>query len=225
MTLPTIFGSSVWIHAAMAVRGDDGDYSLHQLADDVLAVMDRLRHSPRAFRGLVAWRHDRADSGCKVAAGRFESLTLCATFATHLGRCGQTGLTPCAPSGVAPLVDGTMERWFTPAFWGTAPRPSTAVATDDRRHLSQWLCRLCRRDPRYEPDRRPRADPTAHSAYRGGPGPLCHARSHAGSARPDSGCANMWKSPMRRISSPLEKPAEAAALIHGFLQRNMASSV
>lgn len=105
----------------------DGDYSLGQLADDVLAVMDRLDIRRAHFIGLSLGGMIGQVLGAR-SGGRFESLTLCATFADAPRQMWADRVDAVRATGVAPLVDGTIERWFTPAFCETAPKTIAAVA-------------------------------------------------------------------------------------------------
>lgn len=96
----------------------DGDYTLDLLADDVLAVMDRLDIRRAHFVGLSLGGMIGQVLGARSAA-RFDSLTLCATFAEAPRQMWADRVEAVRKSGIAPLVEGTLERWFTPAFRAT----------------------------------------------------------------------------------------------------------
>lgn len=93
----------------------NGDYTLNLLADDVLDVMDRLGIRRAHFVGLSLGGMIGQVLAARSPA-RFESVTLCATFAEAPRQMWADRVAAVRQSGVAPLVEGTLERWFTPAF-------------------------------------------------------------------------------------------------------------
>ena len=103
-----------------------GDYSLSLLADDVLALMDRLSVRKAHFIGLSLGGMVGQLLGAK-ASERLESLTLCATFAEAPRQLWADRVEAVRKGGVGPLVGGTLERWFTPDFRQTSPQVVEAV--------------------------------------------------------------------------------------------------
>lgn len=97
----------------------DGDYTMTALADDVAAALDFLGIAKVQFIGLsiggMIGQAFAINHGDKLV-----SAMLCDTMpATPEGADGAWGPRVDAVRGansVAPLADGTMERWFTPAF-------------------------------------------------------------------------------------------------------------
>jgi 3-oxoadipate enol-lactonase len=101
-----------------------GPYGIAMLGEDALALLDALGIEGVHFCGLskggmvgqwLASHH----------GGRLVSLTLCAT-AARLGAAElwNQRIEQSAREGMAALVDGVTERWFTAAFRAT-PRPET----------------------------------------------------------------------------------------------------
>lgn len=92
-----------------------GDYSLDLLVDDVLALLDNLNVPAVHFIGLSLG----GMIGQLLAArapGRLHSLTLCATFAQTSPDLWTQRIATVKASGLAPIVEPTLERWFTPYF-------------------------------------------------------------------------------------------------------------
>jgi 3-oxoadipate enol-lactonase len=96
-----------------------GDYTMDELADDCAAVIEALGLSGVHYMGLsiggmfghgLALRHGQ----------RLKSLLLCdtscATPPAPPGAWSQRYDTVRKANSVAPLADGTLERWFTPAM-------------------------------------------------------------------------------------------------------------
>ena len=104
----------------------EGDYTLDLLANDVLAVMDRLDIQQAHFVGLSLGGMLGQVLGARAGA-RFASLTLCATFAEAPRQMWADRVDAVRNAGVAPLVEGTLERWFTPAFRAGAPDAMESV--------------------------------------------------------------------------------------------------
>jgi len=99
----------------------EGDYSLELLADDVLGIMDKLAIRRAHFIGLSLGGMIGQVLGARSGA-RFESLTLCATFADAPRQLWADRVEAVRSTGVAPLVEGTIERWFTPEFQSCATK-------------------------------------------------------------------------------------------------------
>ena len=103
-----------------------GDYSLAMLADDVLAVMDQLGVRRAHFIGLSLGGMIGQVLGAR-SGSRFASLTLCATFATTPRQLWADRVEAVRAAGVAPLVEATLERWFTPQFRAQSPHVIDSV--------------------------------------------------------------------------------------------------
>jgi 3-oxoadipate enol-lactonase len=97
-----------------------GDYSLNSLADDVLAVMDKLNIERAHFVGLSLGGMIGQVLGAR-SGDRFDSLTLCATFSETDRMLWADRVDVVRASGVEHLVESTIERWFTPAFRESSP--------------------------------------------------------------------------------------------------------
>jgi 3-oxoadipate enol-lactonase len=103
-----------------------GPYTVAQLGSDVLRLLDALRVERARFCGLSMG----GATGLWLAAhaaDRFERFVICNTLpwlgppATMLERAAQV-----RRDGLAPLVDATMQRWFTEEF--TASEPQTVAS-------------------------------------------------------------------------------------------------
>jgi 3-oxoadipate enol-lactonase len=96
-----------------------GDYTMAQLASDIVAVIDALDLKEVHFVGLSIGGMIGQAFAIKHAS-RLTSLMLCDTMpATPLGAAALWAPRIKAvreANSVAPLADGTMERWFTDAF-------------------------------------------------------------------------------------------------------------
>lgn len=97
-----------------------GDYTLDLLADDVLALMDALGVRTGHFIGLSLGGLIGQVLGAR-AADRFASLILCATFGEAPPSLWADRIDAVRREGVSTLVEGTIERWFTPQFRTGAP--------------------------------------------------------------------------------------------------------
>ena len=201
----------------------EGDYSLELLADDVLAVMDRLNIRRAHFVGLSLGGMIGQVLGAR-SLGRFDSLTLCATFAEAPRQMWADRVEAVRKSGLAPMVDGTLERWFTPAFRTSQPAVmdnvrkmilgttvngyagcAAAIRDMDLTGIPEQirlptLVIAADQDPSAPPD----AMKTLHNRIPGARYAELHDAAHV---------------------FTLEKPAEAAALIVGFLREIQSASV
>jgi 3-oxoadipate enol-lactonase len=83
--------------------------------DDVLALLDKLGVPAVHFIGLSLGGMIGQLLGAR-APGRLRSLTLCATFAQTSPDLWAQRIATVKQSGLAPLVEPTLERWFTPYF-------------------------------------------------------------------------------------------------------------
>lgn len=201
----------------------DGDYTLQALADDVLDVMDRLHIRRAHFVGLSLGGMIGQILGAR-SPGRFESLTLCATFGTAVRQMWSDRVDSVRKSGIAPMVEGTLERWFTPAHRATHP--------DQMERTRQMIlgttvegyagCAAAIRDMNLSNVSEQIRLPTLLIAAGQDPSATPEAMKALHARIPD---AEYVEIPDAAHLFTLEKPAEATALIHGFLQRTMASSV
>ena len=93
-----------------------GDYTIDQLADDALGLMDALGIERAHFVGLSKGGMVGQALGARHG-GRFISLTLCST-ACHMAPkdLWDARVRTAREQGMGALVDAVVERWFTPAF-------------------------------------------------------------------------------------------------------------
>ncbi|HVJ41907.1 MAG TPA: 3-oxoadipate enol-lactonase [Dongiaceae bacterium] len=92
-----------------------GDYSLDLLVDDVLALLDTLKIPTVHFIGLSLGGMIGQLLGAR-APDRLRSLTLCATFAQTSPDLWKQRIATVKQHGLEPVVEPTLERWFTPYF-------------------------------------------------------------------------------------------------------------
>jgi 3-oxoadipate enol-lactonase / 4-carboxymuconolactone decarboxylase len=105
----------------------DGPYALSDLGEDVLALLDRLGLRSVSWVGLSLggmvgmWLAEHAPS-------RLERLVLCCTSAA-MGQATmwQERAAAARTDGMAPLADGTLERWLTEGFRKSQPETVTWV--------------------------------------------------------------------------------------------------
>lgn len=103
-----------------------GDYTLDLLADDVLRLLDLLGIERMNFVGLSLGGMIGQVLGAR-APDRVASLVLCATFASAPSDVWDERASMARSSGVAPMVEATLERWLTPAFRAAHPEATEAV--------------------------------------------------------------------------------------------------
>lgn len=213
----------------MDTRGHGGsaaseeDYTLDLLAKDVLAVMDRLHIARAHFVGLSLGGMIGQVLGAR-AADRFDSLTLCATFAEAPRQMWADRVDAVRAKGVAPMVEGTLERWFTPAFRASHPQ---VIAATSRMILNTSVagyagCAAAIRDMDLtgvpEQIRAPvlvlaaAADPSAPPAAM----QALHRRIPGARYAELADAAHVFT---------LEKPAETSALIRNFLHETQSARV
>lgn len=97
----------------------DGAYSLNMLADDLLGLLDSLGIQETHFVGLsmggmIGMTFALAHSG------RFRSLVLCDTSSRippEAAPVWEGRIKTASEQGMEPLVDPTLQRWFTEAFY------------------------------------------------------------------------------------------------------------
>jgi 3-oxoadipate enol-lactonase len=95
-----------------------GPYTLDMLADDVLALMKELRIQRARYVGLSIGGMIGQHLALKEP-GRFERMVLADTGHTQTPETlkqWEERIRIAQAQGMKPLVAGTMERWFTPAF-------------------------------------------------------------------------------------------------------------
>ena len=95
-----------------------GPYTLDMLADDVLALMKELRIQRARYVGLSIGGMIGQHLALKEP-GRFERMVLADTGHTQTPETlkqWEERIRIAQAQGMRPLVAGTMERWFTPAF-------------------------------------------------------------------------------------------------------------
>jgi 3-oxoadipate enol-lactonase len=96
----------------------EGAYTLELLAEDAVALLDALRIDTVHFVGLSIG--GMIGQGLALNHGdRLESLTLCDTSAIMPAEAQpilQERIATARANGMADQVEGTLERWFTPAY-------------------------------------------------------------------------------------------------------------
>lgn len=96
-------------------------YALADLGHDVLALLDALAIERAHFCGLSIGGLTGQWLAIHAPA-RIDHLVLCATAAKiGTAESWQQRIAQVAATGLAPLVAGTRERWFTPAFAAAHP--------------------------------------------------------------------------------------------------------
>ncbi len=98
-----------------------GPYTIEQLADDVLALLDQLGFDQVHFCGLSMGGMIGMSLAMRVPH-RLRKLVLCNT-APKIGspETWNTRIDTVRNSGMKAVVDGILERWFTPAFRASSP--------------------------------------------------------------------------------------------------------
>jgi 3-oxoadipate enol-lactonase len=92
-----------------------GGYSLDLLVDDVVALLDTLGVPAVHFIGLSLGGMIGQLLGAR-APHRLRSLTLCATFAQTSPDLWKQRIETVGRLGLEPIIEPTLERWFTPYF-------------------------------------------------------------------------------------------------------------
>ena len=102
-----------------------GDYTMEALADDVAGVLDALGIGPVHFVGLSIGGMIGQGFGIRHPQ-KAKSLMLCDTLPGALPGARETWaprISAVKQAGsLEPIADGTMERWFTPAFKPKQPK-------------------------------------------------------------------------------------------------------
>ena len=106
-----------------------GPYTVEQLGRELLALVDELEVERFSFCGLSLGGAVGMWLGANAPA-RVDRLVLAATSA-NFGPPERWAerIEQVRAGGMEPIADGTMSRWFTPAFAGTAPYRNQIAST------------------------------------------------------------------------------------------------
>ncbi|MDP6874109.1 MAG: 3-oxoadipate enol-lactonase [Alphaproteobacteria bacterium] len=107
----------------------EGAYSLDQLGDDALALMDGLEMHQVHWVGLSMGGMIGQNLALRQN-GRFKSLSLCDTSSQIPAEGRATWnerITAVTAGGMAPLAEPTMERWFTAPYMASKPSSVDAI--------------------------------------------------------------------------------------------------
>jgi 3-oxoadipate enol-lactonase len=104
-----------------------GPYTQEQLGGDILALMDAVEIPKAHFCGLSMGGQAGIWLGAN-APQRIDRLVLCDT-AAHIGNpeIWNGRIAAIRAGGMAAIVSGTMERWFTPGFVTQAPEVIASI--------------------------------------------------------------------------------------------------
>ena len=107
-------------HGASGVS--EGPYTISQLADDAVGLLDALKIEKAHFMGLSIGGMIGQQLGARYPE-RVLSLSLCNTASEMPPRSlWEERFEIARTQGIAGLVDGTIKRWFTAAFIERAPQ-------------------------------------------------------------------------------------------------------
>jgi 3-oxoadipate enol-lactonase len=107
----------------------DAPFSMDDLADDVVALLDRLEVERASFCGVSLGGMVSMALASKTPE-RVERLVLCCTSANMASpEIWAERIATVRERSTAAVVDATMERWFTEAFRGKDP-PEVALARE-----------------------------------------------------------------------------------------------
>jgi 3-oxoadipate enol-lactonase len=96
-------------------------YTIDLLADDALGLLDALKLDKARYCGLSIGGMIGQRLGAK-APGRFLQLALCNTgMSIGTPQLWQDRIAAVRQGGLGPMVDGVMQRWFTPASFKNKP--------------------------------------------------------------------------------------------------------
>jgi len=99
-----------------------GPYTLEQLADDVPAILDALGIAKAHLVGTSLGGMLAQQVGIRHG-GRLLSLTLANTAAQQgAPQAWEDRIATARQSGIAPLAEPTLQRWFTPAYLQAQPQ-------------------------------------------------------------------------------------------------------
>jgi len=103
-----------------------GAFSIEDLAGDAVALLDHLEIASVHFVGLSLGGMVGQAMGARHG-DRLKSLTLCATASSMDPSVWEGRIEQVRRDGVAPLAQGTLERWFTAPFRASHPETVAAV--------------------------------------------------------------------------------------------------
>ncbi len=106
-----------------------GEYTLEQLADDLKALLDQLKVKNAHYCGLSMGGMIGQTFALKYP-GVFKTLVLADTtsrFPPEAQPTWKQRIQTAEEKGMAPLVQPTLERWFTEAFRKSNPKPVEAI--------------------------------------------------------------------------------------------------
>lgn len=106
-----------------ASSAPSGEYTLDQLADDVIALWDRLGIAKSHFCGLSMGGMIGQTLALK-APDRLQSLVLCDTasgYPAEAQAMWADRIAAARASGLEAGIEGTIDRWFSPGFVARAP--------------------------------------------------------------------------------------------------------
>ena len=99
-----------------------GPYTLDDLVDDVVALLDEVGAERAHVVGLSLGGHDRRCGWPPASPHRVDRLAvLCTSAQARPAARSSTGRPPSAPAGTAPLAPAVVGRWLTPAFAAAHP--------------------------------------------------------------------------------------------------------
>ena len=105
-----------------------GPYAIEDLGWDVISLLDRLGIERASFCGLSVGGMTGMWLAAE-AAERIERLVLCCTSALLGPKCvWDERIATAREQGMGALVDGVIERWFTPAFRPENPEAVEGMA-------------------------------------------------------------------------------------------------
>lgn len=104
----------------------DADYSIERLGMDAVGLLDAIGQSRVVFCGLSLGGMVAQWMGARAAA-RLSRLVVANTSAYAGPDVWAPRVELARSKGMAPLVEPTLERWFTPAFHARAPETVDAI--------------------------------------------------------------------------------------------------
>ena len=126
-----------------------GPYSMERLGRDVLAILDGLNIERTNWCGLSMGGMVGMWLGAN-APDRINKLILSNTSSYMPDNSvWDARIKTAREQGLAALVEGTFDRWFTKPFRERAPQAVEPIQANVRCHRGRRLCRLRRGDPRH----------------------------------------------------------------------------
>jgi 3-oxoadipate enol-lactonase len=129
-----------------------GDYTLDMLSEDLLGLLDGLSVEKPHFIGLSMGGMIGMTFALKHAK-RFRSLVLCDTSSRvppEAGPIWEGRIKTAAEHGMEPLVEPTLQRWFTEAFYKTNKPLMTRVGQMIRNTKPAGYIGCCRAIPKID---------------------------------------------------------------------------